>query len=304
MPPPQQLPHSALLSGARRSRLCSTILPACSIFCKVCVVGTRSRPPLDLAWNPLVLVLGQVVTSAVLKIEGYVPELQERLRRNGYPRFNRVETQGIRIGPGESVELQRETRWIFSTKDSHASVVVGANVIVLQVSKYTSFEEFAERLSTVLTMYQDIVAVELRQRLGFRRINLLEGCRDLPIEKIVIPGFGGILGDIYTDGHEQRVEHWGRTESGRLMVRYLRPSPPTIVPPDIDTTGLSTRASRTSGRDSATLDIDHFVIGTGDFDPPAIVEDFWSLHDGSDSAFREAVTPHAISIWEQGDPLT
>lgn len=262
----------------------------------------RVRPPLTLAWNPLVFVLGQVVTSPVLRIEDYIPELQERFRKNGYPGFNRVETQNVRVGAKGALDVANETRWILSSKDLTRSVVVGPGAVVLQCTEYGTFDDFVAELRDVLALFNEVVDVALYQRLGLRRINLFEHSDALPIDEIVQEGLRGLAGDVFSEDHEQRVEHWGNTPAGRLMVRLLRPAPETVVTPDLDTTGLVLREPRVSGRETAMLDIDHFRIGQAEFSPESVVDQFWLLHDASDQAFRESVTERAIAMWEQGDP--
>lgn len=262
----------------------------------------RARNSLKLAWNPLVFVLGQVVTSAVLRIEDYIPELQERFRKNGYPRFDRVESQAIRLGPKGGFDITHESRWIFSSKEATKSVVVSSGFVALEESEYVSFENFVEELYSTLTLFNEVVGAELYQRVGFRRINLLEDCERLPLDRIFKAGLLGLAGDVFAGQREQRVEHWGDSSVGRMMVRLLRPAPESVVSPDLEVSGLSVRQPRMSDWDTATLDIDHFAVRQHEFSPDSVVEDFWSLHDSSDLAFREAVTSEALETWEKGDP--
>lgn len=263
---------------------------------------SRARPPLQLAWNPLVFVLGQVVISPVLQIEDYIPNLQERLRKNGYPAFDRLESQTVKFDRQGSVDVRRETRWVFWNKNKTQSVVISSGFLVLEVSDYQRFDDFMAEFQAVMEIFHAVVDVSLYQRLGFRRINLLEDTPTLPLDSIVREGLRGLEGGVFVDRHDQRLEHWGDTEVGRLMVRLLRPAPESVVPSDLDTTGLTIRQPSAEGRQVATLDIDHFMIEADDFVPDAIVDGFWLLHDGSDLAFRESVTADALQVWAKGDP--
>lgn len=262
----------------------------------------RARPALDLAWNPLVYVLGQVVTSPVLRIEDYVPELQERFRSNGYPNCDRLETQTVKMGPGGDPDVARDTRWAFYDKDRAHSLVVTSRFLVLETSTYQSFESFIARFQDALELYQDVVNVGLYQRLGFRRVNLFEDSPGLPLDEIVGERLQGLPGDLFAHSHEQRAEHWGNTDIGRLMVRLLRPAPTSVVPSDLETTMLQMRGPTTEGRKTATLDIDHFLVAEHDFVPGEVIERFSWLHESSDLAFRESVTNQALQAWTEGEP--
>lgn len=263
----------------------------------------RALPPLDLSWNPLVFVLGQVVISAVLRIEDYVPDLQERFRRNGYPIFNRFEAQTVNVSEGGPVEVGREKRWVFSDKRQAKSIVVGSSFFVLQVSEYSTFESFVEELHSTLTIFGETVSPDLYQRVGFRRINLLEDAERLSLEDSVRAELHGLGEDVFSGDHEQRLEHWGDTEVGRMMVRLMRPAPLSVVPPEIATLGLKLRGPSAQGRKTATLDIDHFLVDADDFDVDDIVRQFWRLHGPSDNAFRNSVTTEALKIWQRGSRI-
>ena len=69
----------------------------------------RTSPPLRLPGSPLVLVLCQVRIATVRDMAGYIPALQDRLRRDGFPGvlggdyaalFSRASGGGARSRPG------------------------------------------------------------------------------------------------------------------------------------------------------------------------------------------------------------
>ena len=55
----------------------------------------RTHPPLRLPGSPLIYVVAQVNISAVVAIERYVPEIQERLRKSGFPGYTNVQVPEI-----------------------------------------------------------------------------------------------------------------------------------------------------------------------------------------------------------------
>lgn len=259
----------------------------------------RARPPLALAWNPIVFALGQVVISAVLELERYVPALQERLRRSGYPLFERVDLQEVRMGPTVQPEFRQETKWVFSSKDRTRAAVVGPQFIVLEQTRYSTFDDFIDELNSVLAIVNEVLDIAAYQRLGFRRVNLLEETSSLPLSDVLREGIQGIDHDLFSGNSEQRYELWGSTPVGRMMVRLMRPAPETVIPPELMGTTLPIEGAGVAQKLTATLDVDHFQVETADFIPSAVIESFWSLHDASDRAFRAAVSEHALQTWKK-----
>ena len=58
----------------------------------------RKEPALKLERSPLVFVLSQVRFPAVLKIEDHVPDIQEALRKLGFPRYSKEDIQRFSFG--------------------------------------------------------------------------------------------------------------------------------------------------------------------------------------------------------------
>jgi uncharacterized protein (TIGR04255 family) len=235
----------------------------------------------------------------VLEIESYVPRVQEQLRKNGYPLFERVDVQTLRMGPSARPEFLSDTKWVFATADKTTAIVIGASFIVLEQTLYRSFEEFIERLETVLRIVQDVLEIALAQRLGFRRVNLLQGSDYLSLDAMVTPGVRGLTPTDFRPECEQRYELWEPTPVGRMMTRLLRPAPETVLPGELASTTLDVRKPTASPENTMTLDIDHFQQETILFDPDMVTASFWQLHDASDLAFRRVVEKRALDHWAQ-----
>lgn len=234
-------------------------------------------------------------------MENYIPEIQERLRRTGYPRFERLELQALRLESGSTPRLHTETRWLFINRDKTGLVSINTNSIVLERSEYTSFDDFADELADVLGHIQEVIDVELIDRLGFRRVNLLEEHSNLPVAEALRPGLLGINADAFTTDSEHKYEFLANTGVGRLIVRTSYPAPEGALPVDLSSSQLSIREP-IEAASAATVDIDHFMVEPADFSVEGIIESFWKLHDASDQAFRCAVTDAALMAWSRGEP--
>jgi hypothetical protein len=63
-------------------------------------------------------------------MEDYIPDIQEQLRRAGYPRFSQSQTQEIRIAPALNASplLKTSTKWLFGDRDNKTAVVIAPDV--------------------------------------------------------------------------------------------------------------------------------------------------------------------------------
>jgi uncharacterized protein (TIGR04255 family) len=261
----------------------------------------RALAPLNLATNPLVFVLGQVVFTPVLRIADYVPELQENFRRAGFPRFHQLDTQEVRVTT-RGAEVIPERRWVFGDRQNQTAAVLSTNFVVLEQTHYTSFEPFVETLARVVETIVASVDVNLCERLGFRRVNLIEpGSSGLSLRAFFQPGLRGLdPSALNVDQLHAQLEERGRTPEGELMVRLITPAPEGGLPPDVGMTLLKRRPRLDDRGESALLDIDHFSTQERDFTGDGVVDGFWELHRRSDEAFRAAVTSEALGFWERG----
>ena len=234
-------------------------------------------------------------------MESYIPEIQERLRKTGYPRYERLDLQAVRLEPGSIPRMHADTRWQFINRDRTGLVSINTNSIVLERSEYTSFDDFADELADVLSQIQEVIDADLIDRLGFRRVNLLEEHSNLPIAQSLNPGLLGIRAEAFTTAGEHKYEFLANTDLGRLIVRTTHPAPEGSLPVDLSSSQLNVRQPADSSS-AATVDIDHFMVEPADFSVDGIIESFWKLHDASDQAFRSAVTDKALAAWRRGEP--
>lgn len=128
-----------------------------------------------LSAQPLVLVLCQVRFSPVRQMERYIPAIQDAFRRHGFPieRAGKVQQVTFRSSGSALVEVVEQQRWEYRNRDETSSILVMQDSVILQITAYTWFEEFAEWLRLVV----DTVLTESEQdklgvvhRVGLRYI--------------------------------------------------------------------------------------------------------------------------------------
>lgn len=267
-------------------------------FCKVDGVPERSRPALLLSSSPLVLVLAQVRFSAVLAMEEYVPEIQQRLRGRGFPRYEQEVIQAIDlIGPRPA---QRSLlQWRFRSRDATSEVMLTPEFVLVQTNHYGQFEDFIGMVRAVTQAVQETTAVELVERLGLRYVDAIIPEAGESLSKYLKQGLLGLTDkELGVVERLHRFEILGQTTTGsRVLVRVLQTNDGTFVPPDLADNTLEYTMSVPPENVVTILDIDHFVTETFDFSPATIEERLWYLHDTNDLAFRSAVTEDALETW-------
>jgi uncharacterized protein (TIGR04255 family) len=258
----------------------------------------RTLPALYLEKCPLVLVLAQVRISSIQKMEDFIPEIQEKLRKTGFPRFKRLDIQELTLVPTPSVALAK--RWIFSNKEENLAVVLHPDFVVLETASYQNFDTFIRCLDQVLQILSEVTQVQLVERLGLRYVNLIRPQFPDTFATYLNSGIVGI------DAQEKmgikhslsRFESVNETPFGKLIIRLSQNDRRQFLPPDLVDHVLHYDLELSEKEVVALLDIDHFSeTPREDFSVSRITEKMWNLHDYTDQAFRSAVTSTALERW-------
>jgi uncharacterized protein (TIGR04255 family) len=258
-------------------------------------------PHPQLSNPPILLVIAQVRFSSVLQMSKFIPEIQERLRTQGFPKFRPAQQQNLLIGPpGTPPANQSPTLlWEFLDRDDRKSLVVETGSVAFVVTDYSVFESFRDRLEIALSAISEVAKPSLRERIGLRYVNL------------VIPRPGKQVSD-YIGAELQGMSPaqlslkpvsyvsvmLSQSEVGTFVFRCTCPTQGPTIPPDVQLLGLKTDKPLSLGSEFCVLDFDHFTEKTKDFDVPAILSDFDQLHDLLDRSFRLAVKKEALQEWE------
>jgi uncharacterized protein (TIGR04255 family) len=258
-------------------------------------MGERKAPRIQLANSPLVYVLAQARFSPVLRMDEYVPTIQEALRRSGFPRYREERVSELIVLPQQSVS--HGMRWVFGSKDQREAVVLTENFVVLEVSTYAMFEQFVERIGQVLEILASVVQPDLCERVGLRYVDLLAPGEDAPtLNDLLQPGLRGLESEgLGIERDSFRYEIRGTTGDGTLVVRLVEG--PTYLPPDIVTQDLGFEVPLSDKY--VFLDMDHYTETPSDFEREVITRSLWRMHDHVDRAFRQAVTAQAFEYWSR-----
>ena len=256
---------------------------------------------LKLTKSPLITVLAQVKFSPVLKIESFVPDIQEALRRDGYPRFEEEMSQELKLVAGaEAVpQVRNLKRWIFSTPDKKHAATLTDHFVALETAQYDVFETFAEQFGKLLDLVEKKVDLTVCERVGLRYINLLRKIDRSESYEHLRPEMRGLTQTNFPDSQPTINSSISQTTTpyGRILVRAVQVNDGTFLPPELVRTKLDIMPTVEKGEIVTVLDIDHNGEFLGNFKSPQLLERLQKLHDYTDLAFRAAVTKEAISLW-------
>lgn len=256
----------------------------------------RHAPPLRLARSPLVLVLAQVRILPVLKMEEFLPSLQESLRHRGLPKFSESVSQGIVFGP--DIKTRTERRWLFSSRDGKETAVVGESFVSLMTSRYEVFEAFVERLRLLLEVVHGAAQPSGTERLGLRYVDLIRPAADESLDQYLVGGLLGLPAESLGARRQTfRFESLAATPIGQLRVGLWQASDGAVLPPDLPPGDVRLDVEVAAGETVTLLDIDSFAAQEQDFEPARLCDGMWGLHEFADRAFRAAVTPLALERW-------
>lgn len=251
---------------------------------------------------PVFYTLAQVRFNPVALITQFVPKIQDKLRRAGYPDF-RTELQHqielVQLSEKPSVQTAQKTRWQFLSSKVSEGYLLDESSISYHTSSYDVFETFLEKVTTGLSLVHEVAQLAYTERIGLRYLDA------------IIPQTGESLGDYLSQsvlGLHQGLqgslvhcfaETFTKNLDGNLVSRVVIREGAITLPPDLQPATLKTeeRFSNLKGL-HAILDNDHFSAERVDFDISKIRLKFEGMHEKIDEAFRATVTPFAIKQWK------
>jgi uncharacterized protein (TIGR04255 family) len=273
----------------------------------------RNCPYKPLSKQPLALVLAQVRFSPILTIEEYVPQIQEFLRKNGYPVYSNQQNfvfELIPVGP-VNVKQTAITQWRFESPSQNAVVILDKEQVIFQTSNYTNFENFMKNFITILECVLQVTEHDkfgVFVRFGLRYVDQIRKQSDTDdIDSYLRPQLRGMVCSEYADDRKQySIATLGSTKpaddfEGQLAVRVFRGEKGLDLPPDLIHSAPANRKKVTPDEDIAMVDMDHYWIGsTGPgIQITKIAEMFYRLHDTIiNGFFNSVISEEGIKKWE------
>ena len=259
---------------------------------------------------PVYYALAQACFNPVAAMATYINQIQDRLRREGYPLFEKQEWMQLTMQGGAQAQPQpqRIERWLMIRSDRSAGFVIDTSAITYHTTNYQTHKEFITELLRGLGAVHEIVSLDHVSRLGLRYLDAILPQHGETVKQYLTGGVHGINSDAVCTQTMTESLFTTKTgplvDEGNLVVRtYCRESTRLgLFPPDIRPEGLVVAPKFTieykDAREHAVIDTDHFVFGQMPLDMAELEKQLLSLRDAIKSVFEAVTTSHARYVWK------
>ena len=190
---------------------------------------------------PVFYVVAQVTHSPILKLESLIPDLQERLRKDGFPGYRAHKQSLIEVRQDTSnlsdtaVQFVEETTHIFASRDQTESLLISSGSVSHQTVEYGTIASFQEKFERGISAVKDVLAPDSFTRVGLRFLDAvvpLDGADLAAYVKTQFLGLQNILGEDWLTSYTFSETVMMRRDR-QTKVRAITRSSPLSFPPDL-----------------------------------------------------------------------
>jgi len=270
----------------------------------------RTCRNIKLTKQPLALVLIQTRFSPISNLDKYIPDIQDELRRTGFPYLTPKNGMRLDVLP-EEIKQTSMAQWVFEMVDKGTSLILDERQVLLQTVQYESFELFVEKYLAILDIVMkktDHSSFGVIERLGLRYVDqILKQGDDDDIASYLRPELRGMDSSFFKNTSKRySFATLGDTElrnkrKGKLSIRIIRNNEGLDLPPDLIQDAPRRSRKIEPGQDLALIDMDHGFegpIGPG-VTREELEELYFSLHDIVIEVLYESVaSEEGIQKWK------
>jgi uncharacterized protein (TIGR04255 family) len=260
---------------------------------------------LDVA--PVFFTIMQVRFNPILTLDAYVPQIQERLRKEGFPDAQKgfVATINLTLGGAPSAEgapaqipIAQTPRITFGNRERTAAFILDQGAISFQTTEYDVFETFLADFMKGLEAVHQAVALDFTDRLGLRYLDAVFPKTGEAVKDYLSGSILGLTEKINDTIVHSFSETLVKREDIQVRSRVIIQDSELSFPPDLMGLNLSVpaRFRGLNGR-HALIDTDGWSDAREAFSLDRIKERFDSIHDGITTTFKASVTPNALKVW-------
>lgn len=251
---------------------------------------------------PVYLTLVQVRFSPILKLDAYIPSIQEALRKD-YPDFRETTEVGVKVSvvdgqPKPEPDMQQ--RWFFGDQSKRHQFVLHREALTLQSTDYGTFEGFSERFQKGLEVVHSVAALSLVSRIGLRYLDRVAPLgADEKLEQYLVPGAMGLTSALEGTAEHSYCETLAKVGDVKLRVRVFIRDSELSVPPDVGVLELKVADRFKGKRLHAIVDSDGFVELREPFTMDAVQHYLGEIHKVIGKSFKSITTLHARDMWDR-----
>lgn len=258
---------------------------------------------------PVYYVIAQVRHNPILSLGTYASEIQERMRKAGYPGYKLGKTQVMRLmmQPDESAQMQSPIteiaeRHTFLSMDGTRGFIVDQGSFSFHTTEYDVFSAFSRDFFAGLEIVHQCLILDYSDRVGIRYLDAVVPVNgELELTKYLVPGVLGLAGYLPDEAPitmSASETHIQMTDAS-LVSRILIQSGSLGVPMDLAANGLQVpeRFQKVNGL-HAIIDTDASQDARKPFDLDELRMRLDTLHTRIRMAFDASVTDYARQIWK------
>ncbi len=259
---------------------------------------------------PVYFALVQVRHNPILQLGRYVPAIQERMRKVGYPDHQPGNMLIVNLTPGMSdgqPDVQRPIpqpveRHVFLGMDGTRGFIVEHGAFSFQTTEYDTFQTFAEQFFIGFGIVHECIMLAYTERIGIRYLDaVVPAGGQVELSKYLAPGVLGLAGRLPEGvpiGLSLSETHIPLPDANLLSRTIIRDGP-LGFPMDLEPQGLQVpqRFQQINGI-HAIIDTDASQVGRQPLDIPQLRERLDMLHSRIRMAFDASVTEFALKAWE------
>lgn len=261
----------------------------------------------DAPGTPIFYALAQVRFNPIPRIADYAPDVQDVLRREGWPEYREETSHEFQVSPsaGTEPEVRQQTRsrWIFNDENLRQGFILQEGSLVFHTTYYEGFASFLASMLRGLQVLNDKAELQYISRIGLRYLNAVDSATmdGEPLETMLEPGLLG-LSAVHGDGlHRSFSETVAEAQGGTLISRALISPTGLSWPPDLKPLALEVQPRfDIEGRRVAVLDHDFFRLFPRPHlacDHDVVKSETEKCHEVIVQMFRDATTDRARAIW-------
>ncbi len=259
---------------------------------------------------PVFFTIGQVQHNPLLSLGTYIPEIQERMRRAGFPGFEQktqvqVAFQASLDGADEgraAPTIQKHESYVFSDLDGVQGFILHPTSISFQTTSYDCFDVFYDQFERGFELVNEVVGgLSFVERLGLRYVDAVVPRDGEDLKLYLAPSLLGLPAAMENSDFSHTFSESVLTTDGReqVIARTVIQSGSLTIPPDLfpNSLKLQERFERVNGV-HATLDTDGFCVERRPCNIPEVRTRMYALHGLIEQCFEASVTDYARSIWK------
>ncbi|CDW96469.1 MULTISPECIES: TIGR04255 family protein [unclassified Thiomonas] len=251
---------------------------------------------------PVYFTLAQVRFNPILTLADYLPQIQERMRKEGYPTYAKETVIALKVEAKEGQSLGPSPvpveRYKFGNVENTHSFLLDVSTLTLQSTHYGTFETFSGAFMKALTILHDAVSLDYTERVGLRYLDRVSPFGDDTLEQYLAPEVLGLGAKLGGTPEYSYCETLSTFNDCRLMSRVVTQVGGPGLPPGLllGELVIEPRFFEYTGR-HAILDNDGFTEKRETFSMQGIQGQLDSIHAIIRTAFEATATHYAFRVW-------